>query len=216
MATSLYMDLVGQVSPITDSCPSLVVMNAIRQTVIDLCERGQIWKYKHPDVVLTPSTYNYQFVTPNADTVISLVESARVNDISISVNTPIDAINNFPKFPDIVNTGPPTILFQLDQRSYNVAPTPDAVITYTLKLITTLKPTQVSTGTDSTLLQEHQETIVHGALHRLLLQPEQDWTNMELAGYHGKQYTYKLNLFKAQAKKGFSTANVSVQMRPFA
>ena len=214
MATTTYLSLTDALSAVTLNCPSLIMAEAIKQTVIDLCERGQIWRYTHPDIALVASDYSYSFSPPDSDTVISLVKTARVDDVLIDIVTPENAIVSFPKFPDAINVGEPNTLWQIDQRSFFVAPTPDT--SYTLKLTTTLKPTVTSTGADTTVIQEHLETINHGALHRLLLQQKRDWFNSNLAGYHGKQYTYKLNLLKAQAVKGYGRTSISTAMRPFA
>lgn len=216
MATIQYIDMVNPIAAVTLGCPSLTIVEAIRATIIDLCERGQVWRYTHPNITLTSPTYSYTFTPPDSQTLISQVETARVNDQPISVGTSKDGILNFPLFPDVTDLSPPTAMWQLDQRSFVVAPTPDTVTTYTLKLTTTLKPTQTSTGSDATVIQEHMETITHGTLHRLLLQQKRDWFNVDLAGYHGKQYSYKLNMFRAQANKGYGKVNINVAMRPFA
>lgn len=213
MATT-YISLVDPIAAVTLGCPTLIIVNAIRDTVIDLCVRGQVLKYTHPDISLTTPTYSYSFTAPDSDTLISMIETARVSDQPIDVFTSRVGIAAVPAFPDVTNLGQPTQLWQMDQRSFVVAPTPNA--TYTLKLTTTLKPTVTSLGADSTMLQEHQETIINGALHRLLLQQKRDWYNADLAGYHGKQYSYKLNTLKAAANKGFGRVSLSVAMQRFA
>lgn len=214
MATINYIDLTGSLSPASLSCPSLVMADAIRQTVIDLCERAQVWKYTHPDVAVTTPAYNYSFSPPDAQSVVSLILTARLDDLPIDILTPEQGITTFPQFPDTTNMGEPTALWQMDQRGFNLAPTPD--IAYTLKLTTTLKPTVTSTGADATVIQEHLETIIHGSLHRLLLQKKREWYDADLAGYHGKQYSYKLNVFRSQAQRGFTNLPIGVAMRPFA
>lgn len=214
MATTTYISLTGPISAVVTTCPTLVIADAIRATVIDLCERGQVWKYTHPNISLTTPTYSYSFTPPDSDTVVSMIETARVDDEPIDLLTPLGALQSFPAHPDTTNTGEPTSLWQMDERSFLVAPTPDT--TYTLKLTVTLKPTVTSTGADTTMMQEHLETINHGTLHRLLLQQKRDWFNADLAGYHGKQYSYKVNMFRAVANKGFGQTSIGVAMRPFA
>lgn len=214
MATTTYISMTAPISAVVTTCPTLVIADAIRQTVIDLCERGQVWKYTHPDMSLITPTYEYSFIPPNSDIVISMIETARVDDQPIELQTSQGGIQNFPTFPDTTDLDTPNTLWQMNERSFFVAPTPDT--TYTLKLTVTLKPTVTSTGADTTMIQEHLETINHGTLHRLLLQQKRDWFNADLAGYHGKQYSYKVNMFRAVANKGFGQNNISVAMRPFA
>lgn len=216
MATTTYISMTSPISAVAGNCPTLTIADAIRATVIDLCERGQVWKYTHPDIALTSGIYSYSFVPPDNDTVISMVESARINDLPIDITEPRNAIQSFPTFPDTTNLGPPTALWQMSQRAFLLAPTPDTAITYTLKLNVTLKPLVTSTGSDTTMMQEHLETINHGTLHRLLLQQKREWFNADLAGYHGKQYSYKLNMFKAIANRGYTQTSIGIAMRPFA
>lgn len=214
MATTNYIDVTAAVSSVCTSCPTLTMINAVRATVIDLCERGQVLRYIHPDVSIVTPTYLYSFVPPDSQTVISMVETARLDDAPIDIVTPKGGMLLTPGFPDTLNLGKPNLVWQMDQRAFTLSPTPDT--TYTLKLTTTLKPTITSTGADSTMIQEHFDAIVHGALHRLLLQQKREWFNADLAGYHGKQYTYKMNVLKAVANKGYGQLNLNVAMRPFA
>lgn len=216
MATTNYINLINPVSAVALNCPSLIIVDAIRTTLIDLCERGQVWRYTHANITLVSGTYTYNFIPPDSQTLFSMVETARINGAPIDVFTPKSGVVAFPQFPDTTNLGQPTTMWQMDQRSFMIAPTPDTVTPYVLQLTTTLKPTQDSTGSDAVLIQEHMETIVNGALHRLLLQQKRDWFNPDLAGYHGKQYSYKLNMFRAQANKGYGKVNIGAAMQPFA
>ena len=220
MATTNYINMVDQIGAVTLNCPSAIIAVAIRDTVIDLCERGQIWKYIHPDVTLASPTYNYAFVMPDSQTVVSMIQNARLG--KNGAYSPID-VTDFKtglaravNYPDTVNLAQPNTVWQTDQRNFTIAPTPDTVATYVLRLNTTLKPTTDSTGADSVMIAEHINVINHGALHRLLLQQKQGWFNSDLAGYHGKQYSYFLNQYKARAVKGYGQANVTTAMRPFA
>lgn len=214
MATTLYSDVTGPVATVATRCPLLVIISAIRDTVIDLCDRGQVWRYLHPDVSLVTPTYTYSFVPPDSNTVISMIEVARIGDKHLEILTPKAALGRVPLFPDVTNMGEPGVIWQTDQRAFNVASTPD--VTYTLVLNVTLKPTKASTGADSVVIAEYQDTITHGALHRVLLQQGRSWFNEKLAGYHGKQYTYQLNNIKAVAKKGYGQTNLTVVAIPFA
>ena len=60
-----------------------------------------------------------------------------------------------------------------------------------------------------------ENVIVHGALQHLLVLPNKNWTDRELAAYHAKQYLSKITERRARANLGAGRASMSVQMRPF-
>jgi hypothetical protein len=69
---------------------------------------------------------------------------------------------------------------------------------------------------DKTIMDDLENTIMHGALQHLLVMPNKNWSDRELATYHAKQYISKITERRARANLGAARASMSVQMRPFA
>jgi hypothetical protein len=83
-------------------------------------------------------------------------------------------------------------------------------------MIAVLKPLRTATGMDKTIMDDLENTIMHGALQHLLVMPNKNWSDRELATYHAKQYISKITERRARANLGAARASMSVQMRPFA
>jgi hypothetical protein len=83
-------------------------------------------------------------------------------------------------------------------------------------MIVALKPLRDADGMDKSAFDDLENVIMHGALQHLLVLPDRNWTDRELASYHAKQFAFKLSERRARANLGAARASMSVQMRPFA
>jgi hypothetical protein len=74
--------------------------------------------------------------------------------------------------------------------SLMLAPVPGAsgILTMTVAL----KPAPGASGIEDFLFDEYRETIIHGALARLMLSPKKPYTNVQLAQYHDQQFTIRM------------------------
>ena len=62
---------------------------------------------------------------------------------------------------------------------------------------------------------ELEEAIMHGALQHLLVLPNTNWSDRELAAYHAKQYVYQTSERRARANLGNARGMVRARMQPF-
>jgi hypothetical protein len=83
-------------------------------------------------------------------------------------------------------------------------------------MIAVLKPLRTSTGMDKSIFDDLENVIMHGALQHLLVMPNKNWSDRELATYHAKQYLSKITERRARANLGAARASMTVQMRPLA
>jgi hypothetical protein len=104
---------------------------------------------------------------------------------------------------------------QLSPDKYIVLPLPDNDRTYTVRMFVALKPKKSATGMDETAFDDLEETIMHGALQHLLVLPNTNWSDRELASYHAKQYSYNVSERRARANLGNMRGMMRVRMQPF-
>jgi hypothetical protein len=57
---------------------------------------------------------------------------------------------------------------------------------------------------------------MHGALQHLLVLPNKDWSDRELATYHAKQFSFQISERRARTTLGAARASMTVEMRPLA
>lgn len=116
----------------------------------------------------------------------------------------------------VANGGQPRVFTQLSPEKFILLPLPDGDDTYRMRIFTALKPTRTATGMDEVVFNELEDAIMHGALQHLLVLPDKNWTDRELASYHAKQFVYHLADRRARANLGNMRGSMSVRMQPFA
>ena len=215
--TRTFLSLVQRLITSVPGCPQPVVAQYVRDAAIDACERTLAWRYEQPMIRLTPGVYEYPYEQPTGSEVHAFLTAA-VNGRPVAPVT-LEDIHRF--YPDWPNLDPsrradPRYIFQLDVDNFALAPIPSDDESYDLKMIVALKPLRDSTGMDKTAMDDLENVIMHGALRDLLVLPNKNWSDRELASFHAKQYISKTAERRARAMLGAGRASVSVQMRPFA
>ena len=75
------------IEPELPRCPVPVIENRIRDTIIDACERANIWRWDHPEIFIRAGVQSYDLAAPTSDTLIHSVLQLNKN------GRPIDDFN---------------------------------------------------------------------------------------------------------------------------
>jgi hypothetical protein len=217
MSTRTFLSLANRLAPSVPGCPQPILEQYIRDAAIECCEKTLAWRYEQPLIRLTPGVFEYPYNNP-LQTEVHAFLTAAVNGSPLTPLTLEKLYIHYPNWPDLDpdQRADPRYICQLDPDNFVLAPLPDASVTYDLKMIAVLKPLRTATGMDKTIMDDLENTIMHGALQHLLVMPNKNWSDRELATYHAKQYISKITERRARANLGAARASMSVQMRPFA
>lgn len=178
---SAFFDLI---SPDVPGCSQAAQVSALRQSAISFCEQSLAWKYDHPDIAVSVAVGKYLFSAPGGS-VVHAVVYAEFNDSEIETRAMERDISTW----DVKHkTGTPEYVLG-GPISVTLVPTPD--VEGTLKLRVVLKPSPAADGLDDDIYSEYRETIVHGALSRLMLSPKKPYTDAVLANYHAQMFLIK-------------------------
>jgi hypothetical protein len=109
----------------------------------------------------------------------------------------------------------PQSITQISPDRYIILPLPDNQRTYQMRMFVALKPKRNATGMDEFIFDELEEAIMHGALQHLLVLPNTNWSDRELAAYHAKQYVYQTSERRARANLGNMRGMMRARMQPF-
>lgn len=109
----------------------------------------------------------------------------------------------------------PQSICQVTPDKYIILPLPDATTTYRVRMFVALKPKRSATGMDEVIMDELEEVLMHGALQHLLVLPNTNWSDRELASYHAKQFVYQVAERRARANLGNMRGTMRVRMQPF-
>lgn len=116
----------------------------------------------------------------------------------------------------LADASDPRVFTQLTPDRFVVLPLPGDDEPYRLRLFYALKPKQDAESMPAAIMDDLSEAIIHSALQELLVISNKPWTDLKLASYHAKQYTFKVTERRARANLGNARATMSVKMRPFA
>jgi hypothetical protein len=169
------------VVPDLPGCPLVVVEAALRRAAIAFCEQSLVWKAEHDEIDVVSGTADYAFVPPSG-AVVHAIDYAEFDGEEIEshagrTDIEIEDWRNETGTPEYVLGGATSLL---------LVPEPDVDGTLTLTVI--LKPTPTATGVEDFIFNEYRETIVHGALARLMQSPRKPYTDAALSVMHQQQF----------------------------
>ena len=217
MADRAFVSLEPKLAASVAGCPRPTIIQYVRDTAIEVCEKTLVWRFEQDPIRLTQGIYEYDYDVPDFTEVCGLIH-ATINGEPITAYTQEQIHREFPDWPstDTTKRSTPRALGHFDVDHFVLAPVPDGGQTYDAKMFLALKPTLNATGMAQTPFDECEQLIIHGVLQHMLVLPNKSWTDRELASYHAKQYVYKTSAKRAKANLGVSRASLAVQMRPLA
>lgn len=223
MATREFKTLISRINPSVPGCPQETMFQYIRDSAIRACEKTLAWRYTQPKFNLTPGLPQYNYSKP-FDTDVHALFAVWLNNQPLDRLTLDEATERYPNWVDTYTTSAdiaeygsePRAITQLSPHQYVVLPLPDAAKTYTVRMIYALKPSKTATEMDEVIFDDLEEVIMHGALQHLLVLPNTNWSDRELAAYHSRQFAYQISERRARANLGASRGSMSVQLPRFA
>lgn len=203
--------------PHVPACPDPVIEFLLRQSAIDFCERTRAWRYTTSVTITNESPI---LVAP-AYSEIHEIETATHDAMPLTPAVYIDTTPTALYGTQPSNT--PKFITQINSGSVIVAPYSPG----TLRLSVFLKPqTGVEMGGDAAdpladaknvvpafLFQHHAQTLAAGALARILLLPEQPFTEPGLAAIKRAEFDAAVDAIAARLQKGQQRAPLRTKPR---
>lgn len=224
MADRNFDTLLDRITPYVPGCPTPTILNNIREVAIRSCERSLLWRKDLGEVTLSPTVDEYLYATPaNAD--VHAIITAQINGRTIEPLNIEEVVRRYPTWRsptdgpaepvDIARAGTPRVISQIDPKRYVLVPVPSDDQVYRLRLVVALKPARTATAMEDSILADLEDTIFHGVLQYLYVVPDAAWTNLDLAAFHAKQYTYMVNERRVRANLGNQRTALMAQFKPF-
>jgi len=212
MPSTLYSAMTIEVRPDVSACPDISIINALRTVSIEFFQRSLAWLYEHPEQTTVKGVGSYEYQVPD-EAVVTKLMSIKVSGRKLvaASHDHLDTAYSDWQAAD----GTPIYVTQFNEREYRLVPTPDVTETNSTSIIVALKPTRDSTGIDTTMYEEHLDTLVHGAKAKLMEIPGKTWTNLMLASYHKDMFNTGIAAAKAASTLGFGRASLTIKPRSF-
>jgi hypothetical protein len=211
-----YTAFLDYVLPDAPGCTNELAVHAIKNTVIEFCEKSLILQVDHDPVTIVAGQVDYDLEPPR-DTLIVKIQKVFYKEYEIEPMSPDEVMSASlynRNFPDAnPEKGPPKLYTQKDARTFSVYPVPQDTERLALTLRVALKPTRSATQIDDLIFEEYAETIGNGAISRLCLSPKKPYTNPQIAAIKQAQFAAGLNVARQRANRGYVRSKEQVVLR---
>jgi hypothetical protein len=111
--------------------------------------------------------------------------------------------------------GTPCMFTMLNSNEVTLVPKPDKAITGALTGLLAFAPTRKSTTIIDYVYEDYAEEIARGAASKLLVIPNQQWSDLKTALLYRKQFTSDMANARAHVNQGQVRAPISVHLRRY-
>jgi hypothetical protein len=169
-------------------CPSITIEKAVRDTVIDFCERTHlIQRTVGPLDVTAGAGEKTSFGTSIAATEhVLAIKAAWIDGKSVEIYGPADAAADFPDWQTALGT--PEYLVMERPNAYYVVPALADPMVGALRMRVAVGLLETATGCDDRIRRDYRDAITQGAKARLFAIADKPWTNLPLAGVMQASY----------------------------
>lgn len=176
---------------------------AIRQAAIEFCERTRMWRYEDEFEIVAD---DFEGLLSPPSSVVHEIEAVWFDGQKLTPKTTNQLDEMVPAWRngDTKPTGTPSYYTQTEPNTIVLAP----FGTGTVKLSLFLKPAQDADEVPDFLADQHRETIAWGALARILLIPNQSFTNAEMGAVFGQSFQSKIDGKSTKGSTGQQRAPV--------
>ena len=199
MAIVPYTQWLPYVQVNVPDCPKALIVEAIRQKVIEFCQRS-LFLRQELDGFYTVADDNEYDLSPPVDNNIAQLLMLKVNKRELEPKTQDDLEEIYQEWRD--QSGEPSYFFLKNTYTAILVPKPMGV--YPVRILVALKPTQAAQGVDESIFEEYKDAIKHGALAYLMLMAEKTWSNPNMSAFYQSQFDAAIQESKMRAEQGYA------------
>lgn len=204
--SALYSRLLIQVP----GCPEPTAEQALLDTAIEFCEKTLVLRQELDVIVTRDGLGQFDLDPPTDQHAIARVVSVTFDGRPLKGAFPDDT------YALDTNTGNPRIYYTRrtdNEFTLNLYPVPDS----RKRVITTvaLRPTRNATEIDDDLYNYHADALVHGAVSRLTVIPNQPFTDLAYASASLAMFRDDMARAKIDGYQGRTVGTSRVKMNPF-
>lgn len=203
MPSTSYNDFINQIVPITPGAPPPLVDTVVRQAATEFCTIAGVWLEELAPIDSVVDQDEYTLASANTDGMVHFVHSVFYDDVRMGMQEWESFQVEHPDHPNTDAASTPYKYTMKDRDTLSLFPVPPTAVTDGIVVRCSIIPTKASTGLDSNVASDYEEAIIHGALHRLLLMPNKEWTEMRLADYYGRKFRADMAYARSRISKGY-------------
>ena len=198
--TVAFSSYLTGVLPHVPGCPRNVAVDAVRKATQRLCMDALVWKEELAAINSTVGADSYTLTPVTANTEITAITYAEYDESPIDIKSKKD-LDEFDLNWRNADNGTPSACYLASSTQVTLNRKADTAIAGGIVIEVALMPDDASTGAQDDIYLYYKETIEHGALHYLFQIPKKEWSDLDLAVYHGKHFNYFIQNAKAVADR---------------
>ena len=199
MAIVPYTQWLPYVQVNVPDCPKALIVEAIRQKVIEFCQKS-LFLRQELDGFYTVADDNEYDLSPPVDNNIAQLLMLKVNKRELEPKTQDDMEEIYQEWRD--QSGEPSYFFL--KNTYTAILVPKPIGVYPVRILVALKPTQAAQGVDESIFEEYKDAIKYGALAYLMLMAEKTWSNPNMSAFYQSQFDAAIQESKMRAEQGYA------------
>ena len=209
-----YDDFLPYVLQDVPGCPEIAAVHAIRNTVIDFCEKSLVVQADLDPVSLVANQSDYDLEPPSSRLVTKVIKLFyRNHELEPSGQDAVTRATFYnPSALDADAKGPPRTWMQKDTTTFSVWPVPKDAEQNAVTIRVALKPTRKSSSCEDVIFEDYAEYIGAGAKARLMMTPNKAYTNPNLVVTQNQLYMQGVNMARQRASRGHTRANLRVKL----
>jgi len=205
-----------EILPDVPGCPSDMAIRALRNTIVEFCEKSLIHQETLDAITVYENTTDYDLEPPKNYRVQKIMKVWYLGQ-ELEALAP-DGIG----LPDAYRTGiagytaskgPPAGYTQKDVDTFTILPIPDQKYASSLTMRVALVPLRTVTEVADFLFEIWGETLGFGTKARLMLTPGKPYSNTEAANFNQVRYVTGLNDARQRALRGNVRSDLHVTLR---
>jgi hypothetical protein len=167
------------IAPYVDGAPTLVINRALVAALTEFCQKVEPWRVTHSAAAVLDANNQYDLSAAlPAGTMVARVVSCKWGDVMLD---PSESVSDFS-----TTAGTPIEFGMSDTAELGL--NPPAITADDLVAVIAVKPMPTCTVVDDLLLHDWSEQVAHGALYRLMAQPEKKWSDPNTASFHKQEF----------------------------
>lgn len=175
-----YESLIPEIAPHLYGCPDMVIANSIRASVIELCEKSNVYQSELEPLTTVSGIYEYDLEVPTSTAVHKVLWVTHDGKDLEPITTSL-LEQRLPKWRETDQASTPKYFLKQTSALLWLVPVPSTTTAGSTVIRAVLKPTHTSKSCDNDVMNDYRDTIVNGALFRLLRIPNRDWTDYKHA-----------------------------------
>jgi len=181
-----YETLLPDIIPMVPGCSDTLIENAIRSAIIELCEKSEVYQQDLDPISTSADIFEYDLDAPSNTTVHKIVW-VTLKGLDLEPISPQLLEQRIPKWRTTATDTPQFYVKQSSSTMWLV-PKPSTGEADAVRVRVVLKPTHTSRSCDNEVINDYRDTIINGAIFRLLRLPNKDWTDYSAASVYGSLF----------------------------